>query len=973
MSIQITVFFVLSFYLSLAFAKLDFKTCSSNGLAVIYINGVLTDRQRAVEGAQAVRDVLIAKSTEKYDQKGVIVNFVYNPSTVVWKEKPNGNESPEGGELDYWECVALKAREISSKASAGVISSLFGIIKNERLDSIFGRGTSEQITSHFTNYDPILDFAIGPEGILAEAQLEIKTKEYFQAGYKVIHIAHSQGGFIASNVAGKINAGRAGYTDKDKYYGAIFLGTPISFLPVSQERGKFSYLSSDQDIIVRGLRLGRGSLIPNIDVPILGDTPSVDGHSIVNTYLTDQRIGKDRLGNTKLVVDHVRDLLRDSVATLDNNSISCCNRADGKLWVNESGCADTKEACDGGFLEKTVKLNLLLDDELELSKDSVICGDVKIETNRSIVKIDDSKLIGPATIKGDVELKNVKLEASAANLNHDRALFDGEEQMVKIDFTGSTFLQPNILGRPQIIGPVEITSSKSEAVITGSPIIRNDVKLFNSKLKEVSPPADKTKKVTSPIVIDGEFGEVVLSETSLEGKVDITGPVVMTDVTQTGSASVQRASLYKTKLSNNYYSLEKPGIQISKDPLCSNELNIGEADIRSEADIRACGGIFDDAVIQGHVQVRGEVALGGKLLGEIYNSQFEPMKILGSADPDFGIVTGPLTEIYNRPTIEGDLVIDGTTKIFDNGSYKGVKQLVEPGVTYFSNLAGGTFTGTNDISGFYYISKGLDNSTVQGEYANFGDGTWLSTNVLSSATILGRVSLKGPLSLEGTVGDQAVLEGQGLGSAGGVYIKPTASFVGIGKKLKGGVLLDANTVVVDSDINGSEIDLYTPKAIMHIDGSTIENSSLNGIGRITGSYLFNNATGAGNSYYIDTSSMNGGSISGNSNLISSTATNSSISSGATIFSATINSLNASNGAYLCNRTYNGGSYGSGYNCEDEEGLRKRNLTATEAWTATAQRSTQIVKDAQAKIRRELQASKRRMLSRMPAGFRKKVI
>lgn len=989
MSLQIKakqLAFLLLLFPSISYPESDFRTCSEVGLKILYINGVLTDYDMAFATASVSIPRMLDSSKTKLDHKKVSVDFVHNYSTVKWE-----NKESEGGYLDYWECIHLKARELTSRSVAGFVSSVFGFVPNSIINEEAGTEIASQIQAHLNDYSPSAA-VVGPEAVIAEKELRTKTFNALVSGYKVLHLAHSQGGFIASSVASRVIGGVGGFESFKEYYAAVFLGTPISYLPFSNEKEKFLYLSAKQDLIARGLNIAGNALSPNMDVPELGNNLSdisIEGHSIDNTYLSNIRIGKIA-GIEKPGMNHTFDLIKRAVSTLDNNDENCCNKRDGKLWVNESGCEGSQTTCQGGFLEKTVKLNLDSEDELQLSKDSVVCGDVKIETDRSNVKIEDSRINGPANIIGDVELKKVYLDATDNSSLEDVANFDGTNDKILIDFTSSTYSQPNILGRPQITGPVEIYSSEPETVITGSPTIKDRVKLHNSKITEIYPPEEKEKKLFSQIIIDGEFGEVQLTDSSLEGKVNISGPVTMFEVTQKGTATFQRANFTKTKLTNSYYSTEtKPGIKVLNGTSCTSQLNLGAAEIKDEADIQACGDIYDSAKVTGHVQIKGEVAISGSLFGDPYVLNQVPMRITGSNDPNYGISIFPTAQIHNRPTISGDILFDDGTKIYNNGIYRGVKQLVAPGLTHFSHFNGGSYYGANDITGFYFIEKGLTNVEIVGSYAQFSNGTYLSTNIRSSASIGEGASLKGPMHIQGTIGPQTIVEGKNLGFRGGIFLDSGDTFTGVGKKLEGGVYLGSTTTVTGSDINGNALDPSHLNNFIEITGSDVTNSTITGAGIITGSdvseanisdvsYNISNSTLLKGTYsknisITNFSTIDRGSYTDNASIDSSTVTNSNLSGNVQVFGgASLTNTTAYGSAKLCNTSYVGGFYGSEYDCTAPPltQMKQDSKDIVSEKILTAQRDAKMRHERVMKVR---QQARRQLQSRLPASAFKKAI
>lgn len=630
------------------YAREDFKTCSQKGLVLIYINGVQTSR--AVAEETALTTIKENLRSEELDNRVTKIDFVYNPNTFNLKQIPGDNE---GKVLDLWECIHLKSRELLSKGIAGLVAGSFGAVKNSRLDEIAGTVVANTLEAHLSNYLLRYETA-GAEVIKAQEELTKMTRDYFSDGYKVIHIAHSQGGFIASDVAKKITSGQNDFGNYGKYYGAIFLGTPISYLPSSVENTKFSYLSSFQDVIVGTLNEFRLALKPNINVPVLGEGLSVEGHNIVTTYLSTTRRGADSLGRREPMAFFVRELLEKSIATLDNNDPSCCAGRDGKLWINESGCPGNANSCPGGFIEKGI------------SYDSLNLG-LAIRNGASICK-SAQFTNGYPVISGNVDLKGKVTLGDSAQIRG-----------------GSRFSTPIYLD--SLGGVIEMRGqSVVESTEMGSPSLKGDL-ILDGTTTISGNGSYSGQKMVFP---DGFFSPAIIKDSFLLGKNDLKGFYYLE------GATIEKATI------------EGPfGYQYPANSLLAIYGTVNDAEFKGVGGVGLEGNLIKKAKVHGY-----SVSPDSGGVGVVRTVEGEGTLIKGSVHLDINVKNGAkITGNRILSNFQNSIVfVNGIDKYVDGGNISGggsVDASNLTGVTIskcywqvnFSNLNGTVASGGVTITG----------------------------------------------------------------------------------------------------------------------------------------------------------------------------------------------------------------------------------------------------------------------------------
>lgn len=386
--VRLSVLILILFFTTSALSSKDFRTCSKEGMVAIYVNGIMTTREEVIAIENLLRHRLETNyRAELLDVMSVDVTHIYNPSDIVPKGTLRDNTAPFV--QDLWESIMFALQEETNRKTAALWTSIYLKLGGDRLNEMTGLDLKTIIEANLLKFRPAFDLNTR-DSQLALQNLESLTQTYFGQGKKVLHVAHSQGGFITRQLATKI-MGLAEYSEQKKTYGAIFLGTPISSLPNSNEKGQFSYLSSHQDYVVKWV----GTSLPsNIDVP--GTT---DGHGVIATYFS--TLPASQSGVFSKVDRFFYDAVRGSVATFDNNDETCCNKENGKLWRNSGSCEN--DECLGGFIADSVDIKETLTDRVSLDLDSSLCHGTVLGNDLSLDMI-DSSVDGPIYLNGRVRL-----------------------------------------------------------------------------------------------------------------------------------------------------------------------------------------------------------------------------------------------------------------------------------------------------------------------------------------------------------------------------------------------------------------------------------------------------------------------------------------------------------------------------------------------------------------------------------------
>jgi len=250
-----------------------------------------------------------------------------------------------------------------------------------------------------------------------------------------------------------------------------------------------------------------------------------------------------------------------------------------------------------------------------------------------------------------------------------------------------------------------------------------------------------------------------------------------------------------------------------------------------------------------------------------------------------GIFISNGSKIYNRPKIVGSLFIDGLTEIYQNGSYKGVTQIVGSGGTEVSHIKDAILQGNNmKMSGLYYVETAMLDAEVVGGYAELGSPTdWVFTTVFKNTAIEPEAKIKGLVVIKNgaRLGYRSIADGRKLGTKGGVTLDGITLFIGEGKTVEGGVYLGG------ADVDGANIKSNVNDQITTFTSGFMRNGEIeSGYGTITGSGLMGATITQGAGYRIESAQLNGTTVTGS--------------------------------AYLCSKTYGAVSYGTGYDCTLDE-------------------------------------------------------
>lgn len=421
----------------------DFRTCSKSGMVVIYINGIMTSRDKATSDRNLLaKRVETNYRNEAIDLSGVEYDLSYNSSDVVPKGTLSDNAAPFV--TDLWESIMFALNEQGERKTAALWTSIYLKLGGARLNRITGLDLKDKIEEVVRKFNPAYNLN-SRDAQLAAQNLEAMTKRYFSQGKKVLHVAHSQGGFIAGQVATKI-LGYTEYSENKNLYGAVFLGTPISALPRTSEKGQFSYLSSHQDLVVKWV----GTSLPsNIDVP-----GTLDGHGVIETYLSE--LPANSQGEFYRVSRFLYNKIRASVSTFDNNDESCCNKEDGKFWRNDDDC--TGDACLGGFVSNDVSL-AEKEVNVDLGKGSMLCGEALIDEgyDTNLTLADNSRIDGKVTVRGNVFLSGSSVigndKGQRVNLWGGQGNRQGLILAQDVEITGSPLIEGDLtITQAKIIG-----------------------------------------------------------------------------------------------------------------------------------------------------------------------------------------------------------------------------------------------------------------------------------------------------------------------------------------------------------------------------------------------------------------------------------------------------------------------------------------------------------------------------------------
>ena len=860
----IVLIFIFSFKVQ---ALVDFKTCSKTGLRIYYMNGVLTTKDdNTATARRLLRRINSYFILNKIDHKELEVIGIHNKSNTTATGEVRDIQSGLALVRDATEAIDEKLKELLREGYRNTIAPLF-FFSAKDFRSKVGSAVNAEIVKFLGDFK-ILNYE-NSEIQDARNELRKRTLESFEAGWKVLHVAHSQGGFVVSSIANEIVNGAGAFKPFQDYYAGIFVGSPLSFLPQSRYPGQFNYLNSRQDIIVNTLRYtGVRPLVWNIDVPSFADEdggPTIEGHSVDNLYFSDTAFSSTTTGVTpeiKTVFGVIKELLKKSVSTLQNNDPACCNKEKGKLWINERDC--TGDECKGGFISAKTKYDKSNESNLFLSTESRICGSSQFSL-KDKVDIINSSLEVPVFVDGKVKIENTDYSEPSTPSGFQQSKMNGEV-ILKL---GSSSNPGKIIGRPQISGNVDILHTTGGDIIKGSPVISGNVTLTNTIIEEVYPPQKENRRSQINLISFG--GVIEVDDSFLKGEITINEATKFKNVAVDGKLRARKVTANNVTIQNDY--LENPNRRgaFLDSFTCSTSLVIENSQIGGDPRIDICGSIKSESVIFGNVNLSGRVQIDNSyVLAEPWVQDEVAMKIAGS--DGLGIRIENESFIYNRPTIEGDIFIQGA-EFNGNGSYKGETQAPVPGTTLRSRLVNAKFSASedgtqNDIAGFYNISAGVAGSKIGGGYIAPENGfPFRLLTVFSSAQLGEKVEIKGVGDISGTIGSLVKIDGYKVAPGlSGVNVTDDSSFVGAGKSLKGAVVIYDGSSVVNTNMTGSNFN-PSNSGIMAVDASTVNDSTLSGIGRVGFNSSVSSSTLTGQNFLVLNAHLDGTTVAGENSYL----------------------------------------------------------------------------------------------------------
>lgn len=872
MNLKVVIWICIFSLCNFSYAANPKLSCSKDKLIITFINGVGNSYDDAMDTSRRLtimlENVLVdQKGYEAHDGVDNVVKPLYNHSN--------------GFLIDTYESAYFKLREQVKGGGQGtsIVESLFNKLLFKPI--VFLRIMSE------LGFDPrpVMDTLakpFQPSRTFEDREKFITSLRSFASqGRKILIISHSEGTLYSNMVTESIENLPPEDELKRNVFGSLMFGPAASILPRNSKGGiAGEYVLNVADVIVQGVT----SLPSNMTIQE-DNTPENSkgllhllGHGVLEIYLSENiyALVDSELEWMPLIF---KKKVEAVVGKLVGNDKYCCGLAkEGRLWYNEEICES--ESCIGGFLEESVTIPSDVDSfSLQIDKFSAVCREVKLSPGiGKKIDLKSSWIYGPAEISGNVSLKKVYLDA-VEGTDFEKAII---KDKVQIDFSGTTFLGPNIKGRPQISENVLINSNKPERIIYGSPTISGNVIIEGSTIQEVE--SSNKKSIFSQISIEsGSNKTIKIINSSLKGKLSISDYADFNTVIMDGSVTTENVTLSDLAIRNFYYSTEdKPGIKIVKNVSCTVPLVISNKEIKDEVDIWACGTI-SNSNISGHSSIKGLIEVTSSTIqGESYDVNSMPLRIVGEGN--IGIKIQGNSFVYNRPLIQGELIINNST-IKNNGSYKGRTQVLPDGTKTTSQIDGSTMTGSNDFSGLYFVRKSMNDVTIVGGYQTITNN-WLSLLIDASATVQAGATVKGVGTLAGTIGSGATFEGYKIHSdKAGIFIEPGSSFIGSGKSIKGTVYMNNGALASGTNITGSQVN-HENLAIMHIDNSKVYNSTLTGIGRLYSNSTAIGATLTGYRFLVENATLSGTYV-----LDSNT--------------------------YLCNKSYGAVSIPSDHNCHAE--------------------------------------------------------
>lgn len=514
---QVVRLFFLFFFIFIpkSYSSLSELTCSQNGTYVVFINGVNVNDEGFKDFGSIAAGFASGIEKNKVDHTSFEDESLQNSSANVLYDAAE----------TYFEF--LKSTGISNPSSSEIYLEIL-------------------MASFTNNFTPVTHACSLLNGIICEKayeiliQSEIKTVTDIQYIYskvkrklhqdkRVIFISHSGGAVITDRVRDMILS-----RDGDFYNLTSHIALARPFKSVHQKVLNYSF---DKDPVLKILRQGSNN-VPNSNVQLINDCP---GSILLGDFLRNHNFSC-YLSNIEVIFsgrgssdEFVKSLIYKQASEFKNNDEKCCNKADGKVWLNSF-------MSPGGFVASTVNI---IGEKLWINDDSSVCGEGEIDVSESNVLSvisNKTKLDGTLKIKGPINfskvtssLKSTLKIASGAAITD--SIIDGEVKIETLPPYSSLIHKGKIETKASLLinrGRLDNTDIDSGTVVIRESSIEDskingNLELQNSSLERVifenyfsndaylnfMSISDSTINVSGPVSL--EFGGIGNSNISVSG------------------------------------------------------------------------------------------------------------------------------------------------------------------------------------------------------------------------------------------------------------------------------------------------------------------------------------------------------------------------------------------------------------------------------------------------------------------------
>lgn len=453
MQILISIIFII--YSNTTLAVTSDLTCSKKGLDVFFINGVLIDDKAFKDEFSVQAEAFF----DKLDMNRVDLNRSYPPETI---KKHNHTE---GILRDIAESYFLYLARDESKQKLPLKTTLRLLLmslmnKNAKLDEYCSLNKALEVCEELKKiiYDKQNSQAAADLGVFKDEAY----KSLIERGRKLIFITHSGGNLMADRVRDFIRLQLP-----PEYYGLtghVSLARPYFTLHENVETIVF-----EEDGVIESLRIaGQNTPAGNVSLQEKCDNfrflPWFN-HGF-DCYLGNNPVQQSLYDIPGLVpsVEIAKAAVYKVASRLANNDENCCNKGNGKVWINDDNTI-------GGFLSGEVKVE---SGKVTILKGAQICGSGTINaTNDPTKHVFGEQVV----INGKINF-NSKFKINGTTKSSTSSILITEEgtdvQMFNVNLNGELYFKkpavtaPNIdpwiisatvTGKNEIIGPVRITQS----------------------------------------------------------------------------------------------------------------------------------------------------------------------------------------------------------------------------------------------------------------------------------------------------------------------------------------------------------------------------------------------------------------------------------------------------------------------------------------------------------------------------------